>query len=132
MEIIKVRSREREELVEFTDEVRRRLKASALAKVCACSVSQHTTAAEPSRKRRPGRTARHASHALHARSPLTPQHGMNFAMQEEIRRTHITLPRRHKRHRSLHDGELLLRWQGIFSMRFGRRARAEDSLQVME
>ena len=38
MYVLKVRSREREQLVEFTDEVRRRLKNPASVKASACSM----------------------------------------------------------------------------------------------
>ena len=123
MEIIKVRSREREEMVEFTDEVRRRLKGSGAREgVCVLYV-QHTTAgltvnenADPDVRR----------DILHALRTLIPQHGMGFRHGEENSDAHlktslvgtsVAVP--------FHDGELLLgRWQGIFLCEFdGGRER---------
>jgi secondary thiamine-phosphate synthase enzyme len=123
MEIIKVRSREREELVEFTDEVRRRLKASgARAGVCVLYV-QHTTAGLTINENADPDVPRDMLHALRA---LIPQHGMGFRHGEENSDAHIkttlvgtslTIP--------FHEGELLLgRWQGIFLCEFdGARSR---------
>ena len=120
---IKVRSRAREELVEFTDEVRRHLRESgARAGVCHLYV-RHTTA---------GLTVNEnadpdvASDMLHALRTLIPQHGMGFRHGEENSDAHIktslvgasvTVP--------FADGELLLgRWQGIFLCEFdGGRER---------
>jgi secondary thiamine-phosphate synthase enzyme len=124
MEIIKVRSREREELVEFTDEVRRRLKASgARAGLCVLYV-QHTTAGLTVNENADPDVARDMLLALRT---LVPQHGMGFRHGEENSDAHIkatlvgssvTVP--------FHDGELLLgRWQGIFLCEFdgGRERR---------
>jgi secondary thiamine-phosphate synthase enzyme len=123
MQAIKVRSSEREQLVEFTDEVRRELKASrATSGICVLYV-QHTTA---------GLTVNEnadpdvPSDMLHALRTLIPQHGMDFSHGEENSDAHIkaslvgssvTVP--------FHDGELLLgRWQGIFLCEFdGPRER---------
>lgn len=124
MYVIKVRSHEREELVEFTDEVRRTLKgAGAQEGLCVLYV-QHTTAgltinenADPDVRR----------DMLHALRTLIPQHGMNFRHAEENSDAHIkaslvgstvTVP--------FYDNELLLgRWQGIFLCEFdgGRERR---------
>jgi secondary thiamine-phosphate synthase enzyme len=123
MQAIKVTSREREQLVEFTDEVRGKLKESrATSGICVLYV-QHTTAgltinenADPD--------VRHDM--LHALRTLIPQYGMNFNHGEENSDAHIkaslvgssvTVP--------FHDGELLLgRWQGIFLCEFdGPRER---------
>jgi secondary thiamine-phosphate synthase enzyme len=123
MEIIKVRSREREELVEFTDEVRRRLKATgARSGICVLYV-QHTTAGLTINENADPDVPRDMLHALRT---LIPQHGMNFRHGEENSDAHIkatltgsslTIP--------FHDGELLLgRWQGIFLCEFdGARER---------
>lgn len=123
MEIIKVRSREREELVEFTDEVRRRLKATgARAGICVLYV-QHTTAGLTINENADPDVPRDMLHALRT---LIPQHGMNFRHGEQNSDAHIkttlvgtslTIP--------FHDGELLLgRWQGIFLCEFdGARER---------
>jgi secondary thiamine-phosphate synthase enzyme len=123
MQTIKVSSREREQLVEFTDEVRVKLKESrATSGICVLYV-QHTTA---------GLTVNEnadpdvPSDMLHALRTLIPQHGMNFSHGEENSDAHIkasltgssvTVP--------FHDGELLLgRWQGIFLCEFdGPRER---------
>ena len=123
MEIIKVRSREREELVEFTDEVRRRLKATGAREgVCVLYV-QHTTAGLTINENADPDVPRDMLHALRT---LIPQHGMNFRHGEQNSDAHIkatltgtslTIP--------FHDGELLLgRWQGIFLCEFdGGRER---------
>ena len=123
MEIIKVRSREREQLVEFTDEVRRRLKAAGAREgVCVLYV-QHTTAGLTINENADPDVPRDMLHALRT---LIPQHGMNFRHGEQNSDAHIkttlvgtslTVP--------FHDGELLLgRWQGIFLCEFdGGRER---------
>ncbi|HLL72770.1 MAG TPA: secondary thiamine-phosphate synthase enzyme YjbQ [Pyrinomonadaceae bacterium] len=123
MEIIKVRSREREQLVEFTDEVRRLLKASGAREgVCTLYV-QHTTAGLTINENADPDVPRDMLQHLRT---LIPQHGMNFRHNEENSDAHIktslvgtslTIP--------FHDGELLLgRWQGIFLCEFdGARER---------
>jgi len=123
MEIIKVRSREREELVEFTDEVRRRLKGSGAREGVCVLYSQHTTAGLTINENADPDVPRDMLHALRT---LIPQHGMNFRHGEENSDAHIkttlvgtsvTIP--------FHEGELLLgRWQGIFLCEFdGGRER---------
>ena len=123
MYVLKVRSRAREELVEFTDEVRRKLKESgASSGVCILYV-QHTTAGLTINENADPDVPRDMLHALRT---LIPQHGMGFRHGEENSDAHIkaslvgssvTVP--------FHDGELLLgRWQGIFLCEFdGRRER---------
>ena len=123
MEIIKVRSREREQLVEFTDEVRRRLKASGTREGICVLYVQHTTAGLTINENADPDVPRDMLHALRT---LIPQHGMDFRHNEENSDAHIkttlvgtslTIP--------FHDGELLLgRWQGIFLCEFdGARER---------
>jgi len=130
MEIIKVRSREREELVEFTDEVRRRLKATGAREgVCVLYV-QHTTAGLTINENADPDVPRDMLHALRT---LIPQHGMNFRHNEENSDAHIkatltgsslSIP--------FHDGELLLgRWQGIFLCEFDGARERQIILQVM-
>jgi secondary thiamine-phosphate synthase enzyme len=123
MQIIKVRSREREQLVEFTDEVRQKVKESGLREGICVLYVQHTTA---------GLTVNEnadpdvASDMLQHLRKLVPQHGVNFRHGEENSDAHIkasltgssvTVP--------FHNGELLLgRWQGIFLCEFdGGRER---------
>jgi secondary thiamine-phosphate synthase enzyme len=123
MEIIKVRSREREQLVEFTDEVRRRLKATGAREGICVLYVQHTTAGLTINENADPDVPRDMLHALRT---LIPQHGMNFRHGEQNSDAHIkttlvgtslTIP--------FHDGELLLgRWQGIFLCEFdGARER---------
>jgi len=123
MYILKVRSREREQLVEFTDEVRGKLKESgAESGVCVLYV-QHTTAGLTVNENADPDVPRDMLHALRT---LLPQHGMGFRHNEENSDAHIkasltgssvTVP--------FHDGELLLgRWQGIILCEFdGPRER---------
>jgi secondary thiamine-phosphate synthase enzyme len=123
MEIIKVRSREREQLVEFTGEVRRLLTASGAREgVCVLYV-QHTTAGLTINENADPDVPRDMLQHLRA---LIPQHGAGFRHNEENSDAHIktslvgtnlTIP--------FHDGELLLgRWQGIFLCEFdGGRER---------
>jgi secondary thiamine-phosphate synthase enzyme len=123
MDVIKVRSHEREQMVEFTDEVRRRLKASgAIEGVCVLYV-QHTTAGLTVNENADPDVPRDMLLALRT---LVPQHGMGFRHGEENSDAHIkasligstvTIP--------FSDGELLLgRWQGIFLCEFdGGRER---------
>jgi secondary thiamine-phosphate synthase enzyme len=121
---LKVRSSEREQLVEFTDEVRRKLKGSGVRGegICVLSV-QHTTAGLTVNENADPDVPRDMLHALRT---LIPQHGMGFRHGEENSDAHIkaslygssvTIP--------FSDGELLLgRWQGIFLCEFdGGRER---------
>lgn len=123
MYLIKVRSREREQMVEFTDEVRRKLReVGAREGLCVLYV-QHTTAGLTINENADPDVQRDMLLALRT---LIPQHGMGFRHGEENSDAHIkasmvgssvTVP--------FHDGELLLgRWQGIFLCEFdGGRER---------
>lgn len=124
MHILKVRSTEREQLVEFTDEVRRKLKESGAHSegICVLYV-QHTTAGLTVNENADPDVPRDMLHALRT---LIPQHGMGFRHGEENSDSHIkaslfgstvTVP--------FHEGELMLgRWQGIFLCEFdGPRTR---------
>lgn len=123
MYTLKIRSRDREELVEFTDQVRQRLKESGEQDgVCVLYV-QHTTAGLTVNENADPDVPRDMLHLLRA---LIPQHGMGFRHGEENSDAHIkaslvgssvTIP--------FHKGELLLgRWQGIFLCEFdGGRER---------
>src|SRR3712207_3578502 len=122
--VLKVRSREREELVEITGEVRARLK-EAWAREGACVLYvRHTTAGLTVNENADPDVPRDMLHALRT---LLPQHGMGFRHGEENSDAHIkasltgasvVVP--------FHEGELRLgRWQGIFLCVFdGGRERA--------
>ena len=123
MEIIKVRSSQREELVEFTDEVRRRLGASGAREGLCLLYVRHTTAGLTVNENADPEVPRDMLHCLRT---LVPQHGLGFRHGEQNSDAHIkatlvgssvTVP--------FHDGELLLgRWQGIFLCEFdGPRER---------
>lgn len=123
MYVIKVRSREREQLVEFTDEVRRRLKESGASEGICVLYVQHTTAGLTINENADPDVSRDMLLALRT---LVPQYGMDFRHGEENSDAHIkaslfgssvTVP--------FHNGELLLgRWQGIFLCEFdGGRER---------
>ncbi len=130
METIKVRSREREEMVEFTDEVRRKLKESGAREgVCVLFV-QHTTAGLTVNENADPDVPRDMLHALRT---LIPQHGMDFRHNEENSDAHlktslvgtsVTVP--------FLDGELLLgRWQGIFLCEFDGGRERQIIMKVM-
>ena len=120
---IRVCSRAREELVEFTDDVRRVLRESGGGEgVCVLFV-RHTTAGLTVNENADPDVPRDMLHALRT---LIPQHGMGFRHGEENSDAHIkatlvgpsvTVP--------FAEGELLLgRWQGIFLCEFdGPRER---------
>src|SRR5919112_3917083 len=120
---LRVRSRGREELVEFTEDVRRTLRESGAREgVCVLFV-RHTTAGLTVNENADPDVPRDMLHCLRT---LIPQHGMGFRHGEENSDAHIkatlvgssvTVP--------FSDGELLLgRWQGIFLCEFdGGRER---------
>jgi len=120
---LRVRSREREQLVEFTDEVRLRLKESGAREGICVLYVQHTTAGLTVNENADPDVPRDMLHALRT---LIPQHGMDFHHGEENSDAHIKtslvgtsviVP--------FSEGELLLgRWQGIFLCEFdGPRER---------
>src|SRR5687767_13187538 len=120
---IRVRSRAREELVEFTAEVRRRLEESGADEGVCFLFVRHTTAGLTVNENADPDVPRDMLHALRT---LLPQHGMGFRHGEENSDAHIktslvgtslAVPFR--------EGELLLgRWQGIFLCEFdGGRER---------
>lgn len=122
--VIKVRSRGREELVEFTDDVRRALRESGARDGVVVLFVRHTTAGLTVNENADPDVPRDMLHALRT---LVPQHGMGFRHGEENSDAHIkaslfgsslTIP--------FADGELQLgRWQGIFLCEFdgGRERR---------
>ena len=120
---LKVRSHEREELVEITDEVQEQLTASHQKEGLVVLFVQHTTAGLTVNENADPDVPRDMLHLLRT---LIPQHGMGFRHGEENSDAHIkatlvgssvTIP--------FSDGKLLLgRWQGIFLCEFdGGRER---------
>ena len=123
MYVLKVRSNQREELVEFTDQVQQKLKESGASEGLVVLYVQHTTAGLTVNENADPDVPRDLLHALRT---LIPQHGMGFRHGEENSDAHIkaslvgssiTIP--------FKDGALLLgRWQGIFLCEFdGGRER---------
>jgi len=123
MHTLKVRSHQREELVEFTDQVREKLKKSEAKEGVVVLYVQHTTAGLTVNENADPDVPRDMLHALRT---LIPQHGMDFRHGEENSDAHIkasligptvTVP--------FAEGKLLLgRWQGIFLCEFdGGRER---------
>jgi secondary thiamine-phosphate synthase enzyme len=123
MYTLKIRSHQREELVEFTEEVQQKLKESGAKDGVVVLFSQHTTAGLTVNENADPDVPRDMLHALRT---LIPQHGMGFRHGEENSDAHIktslvgssvTVP--------FKEGELLLgRWQGIFLCEFdGGRER---------
>ncbi len=123
MYTLKVRSHEREEMLEITNDVQRKLEeAEAREGVCVLFV-QHTTAALTINENADPDVQRDM--LQHLRS-LIPQHDVGFLHAEENSDAHlktslvgssVTIP--------FHDGKLLLgRWQGIYLCEFdGARTR---------
>ena len=120
---LSVRSREREELVEFTEQVQQQLTASSEQEGVVVLYVQHTTAGLTVNENADPDVPRDMLHLLRT---LIPQHGMGFRHGEENSDAHIkatlvgssvTIP--------FADGKLLLgRWQGIFLCEFdGGRER---------
>ena len=123
MLFLKVRSHQREELIEFTDEVQRKLTESKAVEGIVVLYVQHTTAGLTVNENADPDVPRDMLHALRT---LLPQHGMGFRHGEENSDAHIkaslvgptvTIP--------FSDGKLMLgRWQGIFLCEFdGGRER---------
>ena len=124
MQILKVCSREREELVEFSDQVQQKLKESEAKEGIVVLFVQHTTAGLTVNENADPDVPRDMLHLLRT---LIPQYGMGFRHGEENSDAHIkatlvgssvTIP--------FADGKLLLgRWQGIFLCEFdgGRERR---------
>ncbi len=123
MFILKVRSHQREELVEFTADVQNKLTESKASEGVVALYVQHTTAGLTVNENADPDVPRDMLHALRT---LVPQHGMGFHHGEENSDAHIkaslvgasvTIP--------FKDGKVLLgRWQGIFLCEFdGGRER---------
>jgi secondary thiamine-phosphate synthase enzyme len=123
MRVIKVRSHQREELVEFTEQVQEELKRSGEQEGICFLYVQHTTAGLTVNENADPDVPRDMLHLLRT---LIPQHGMGFRHGEENSDAHIkatlvgssvSVP--------FKGGKLLLgRWQGIFLCEFdGGRER---------
>jgi secondary thiamine-phosphate synthase enzyme len=123
MQVLKVRSRQREELVEITGRVRQALVDSGEQEGVVVLYVQHTTAGLTVNENADPDVPRDMLHLLRT---LIPQHGMGFRHGEENSDAHIkaslvgssvTVP--------FSEGKLLLgRWQGIFLCEFdGGRER---------
>ena len=123
MHVIKVRSHQREELVEFTSQVQEKLKDGDEREGICFLYVQHTTAGLTVNENADPDVPRDMLHALRT---LIPQHGMDFRHGEENSDAHIkaslvgtsvSIP--------FKDGKLLLgRWQGLFLCEFdGGRER---------
>ncbi|MEO8436089.1 MAG: secondary thiamine-phosphate synthase enzyme YjbQ [Pyrinomonadaceae bacterium] len=123
MHILKVRSHQREELVEFTEAVQQKLSEADQPEGIVVLYVQHTTAGLTVNENADPDVPRDMLHLLRT---LIPQHGMGFRHGEENSDAHIkaslvgstvTIP--------FTDGKLLLgRWQGIFLCEFdGGRER---------
>jgi secondary thiamine-phosphate synthase enzyme len=120
---LKVRSSQREELVEFTEDVQKKLTESDQQEGVVVLYVQHTTAGLTVNENADPDVPRDL---LHLFRTLIPQHGMGFRHGEENSDAHIkaslvgssvTIP--------FSKGKLLLgRWQGIFLCEFdGARER---------
>jgi secondary thiamine-phosphate synthase enzyme len=123
MQVLKVRSRQREELVEITDRVEQALEDSGEQEGVVVLFVQHTTAGLTVNENADPDVPRDMLHLLRT---VIPQHGMGFRHGEENSDAHIkatlvgssvTIP--------FHEGKLLLgRWQGVFLCEFdGGRER---------
>jgi secondary thiamine-phosphate synthase enzyme len=123
MIVLKVRSHQREELVEITADVQSKLAESTASEGVVVLYVQHTTAGLTVNENADPDVPRDMLHALRT---LVPQHGMGFRHGEENSDAHlkaslvgssVTIP--------FNQGKLLLgRWQGIFLCEFdGGRER---------
>jgi len=86
MYVLKVKSRQREELVEFTDLVRDKLKESGAREGIVVLYVQHTTAGLTINENADPDVPRDMLHALRT---LIPQHGMGFRHGEQNSDAHI-------------------------------------------
>ena len=130
MHQIKVRSREREEMVEFTTDVQRLLRESGAREGLCVLFVRHTTAGLTVNENADPDVCRDILHHLRA---LIPQHGAGFRHGEQNSDAHlkasligpsVTIP--------FADGELLLgRWQGIFLCEFDGGREREVVLQII-
>src|SRR5467141_1046627 len=131
MFVLKVRSQQREELIEFTVYVQKKLTEANVSEGVVVLYVQHTTAGLTVNENADPDVPRDMLHALRT---LVPQHGMGFRHGEENSDAHIkasltgpsvTIP--------FKDGKLLLgRWQGIFLCEFDGGRERQVIMTVME
>lgn len=127
---IMLRSREREDLVEFTEEVGEIVRESRVREGACVLFVRHTTAGLTVNENADPDVPRDMLHCLRT---LIPQHGMGFRHGEQNSDAHIkaslvgpsvTVP--------FADGKLLLgRWQGIFLCEFDGPRRREVVLTII-
>ena len=127
---LKVRSHNREELVEFTDQVESKLKEAKIENGIVVLYVQHTTAGLTINENADPDVPRDMLHLLRT---LIPQHGMGFRHGEQNSDSHIkatlvgssvSIP--------FKDGKLLLgRWQGIFLCEFDGPRERKVVLQII-
>ena len=130
MQVIKIRSRQREELVEFTDQVQHKLSESGAKEGVCFLYVQHTTAGLTVNENADPDVQRDMLHLLRT---LIPQHGMGFRHGEQNSDSHIkaslvgssvSVP--------FKEAKLLLgRWQGIFLCEFDGPREREVVLQII-
>ncbi|MFL6336372.1 MAG: secondary thiamine-phosphate synthase enzyme YjbQ [Pyrinomonadaceae bacterium] len=128
---IMLRSREREDLVEFTEEVGEIVRGASVREGVCILFVRHTTAGLTVNENADPDVPRDMLHALRT---LIPQHGMGFKHGEQNSDAHIkaslvgpsvTVP--------FADGRLLLgRWQGIFLCEFDGPRRREVVLTIVD
>ena len=128
---IMLRSREREDLVEFTAEVSDIVSESRVREGACVLFVRHTTAGLTVNENADPDVPRDMLHCLRT---LIPQHGMGFKHGEENSDAHIkaslvgpgvTVP--------FADGKLLLgRWQGIFLCEFDGPRRREVVMTILD
>jgi secondary thiamine-phosphate synthase enzyme len=126
-----LRSREREDLVEFTAEVSDIVSESRVREGACVLFVRHTTAGLTVNENADPDVPRDMLHCLRT---LIPQHGMGFKHGEENSDAHIkaslvgpgvTVP--------FADGKLLLgRWQGIFLCEFDGPRRREVVMTILD
>ena len=130
MQVIKVRSRQREELVGFTEQVQQKLSELEADEGGCFLYVQHTTAGLTVNENPDPDVARDMMHLLRT---LIPQHGMGFRHGEQNSDSHIkaslvgssvSVP--------FNEGKLLLgRWQGIFLCEFDGPRERKVVLQII-
>jgi secondary thiamine-phosphate synthase enzyme len=130
MEILKIKSSAREQMVEITSEVQKAITNSGVSEGICLLFSQHTTAGLTVNENADPDVQRDILHALRT---LIPQHGMGFHHGEENSDSHLktslagpglTLP--------IAGGKLALgRWQGVFLCEFDGPRERKVSVTVV-